>query len=286
VIPVVVSHLDRRETKSATLHRLSLETLPLCIPIVKRALQIQCRSSWGSILSGGYAKFTLTLARHLLEATPMPSSDAEFRDQVSSWVRTLVLSLLRLHDDVAKGGGAARTAVEYATSTIIHGMGVESFLGVVDFVDEDGDGGGVVTKKKSLSSSSTTTGGGIREDRAWLLPLMKQSAAGTGSRNAAADDITSRTHLSFFQGNVLNLARKCDAASADGHRTAAESSIQKARVVELWSLFPMFCVYPLDVKENFGSVAKIVVKALGDHGRYPKLVVSAMRFVFLLCVRT
>lgn len=286
VIPVVVSHLDRRETKSATLHRLSLETLPLCIPIVKRALQIQCRSSWGSILSGGYAKFTLTLARHLLEATPMPSSDAEFRDQVSSWVRTLVLSLLRLHDDVAKGGGAARTAVEYATSTIIHGMGVESFLGVVDFVDEDGDGGGVVTKKKSMSSSSTTTGGGIREDRAWLLPLMKQSAAGTGSRNAAADDITSRTHLSFFQGNVLNLARKCDAASADGHRTAAESSIQKARVVELWSLFPMFCVYPLDVKENFGSVAKIVVKALGDHGRYPKLVVSAMRFVFLLCVRT
>ena len=163
---------------------------------------------------------------------------------------------------------------------------MESFLGVVDFVDEDGDGGGVVTKKKSLSSSSTTTGGGIREDRAWLLPLMTQSAAGTGSRNAAADDITSRTHLSFFQGNVLNLARKCDAASADGHRTTAESSIQKARVVELWSLFPMFCVYPLDVKENFGSVAKIVVKALGDHGRYPKLVVSAMRFVFLLCVRT
>jgi hypothetical protein len=161
-----------------------------------------------------------------------------------------------------------------------NGMGVESFLGVVDFVDEDGDGGGVATTKKSLSSSSTTTGGGIREDRAWLLPLMKQSAAGTGSKSAAADDITSRTHLSFFQGNVLNLARKCDAASADGHRTAAESSIQKARVVELWSLFPIFCIYPLDVQENFGSVAKTVVKALGDHGRYPKLIVSATAFCF------
>ena len=284
VIPVVVSHLDRRNTNNVKLHQVSLETLPLCIPIVQRALQIQYRSTWGSILSGGYATFTLTLARHLLERRLTPGSssgaaggvnddDSELRDQLSSWVRALVLSLLRLHDDVAKGGGSARTAVEYATSTIIRGMGVEMFLGLVDFVDEDGDGGG---KNKKPLSSGSTTGGGIRDDRAWLLPLMKQSAAGNGTRSVTADDITLKNHLSFFQGNVLNLARKCDAASADGHRTAAEASIQKARVVELWSLYPIFCVYPLDIKENFGSVAKTVVKALGDHGRYPKLIVSVM----------
>jgi hypothetical protein len=282
VIPIVVSYLDRRNTNNVKLHRVSLETLPLCIPIIQRALQIQYRSAWGSILTGGYATFTLTLARHLLERRLTPSSssgtasnvnddDPELNDQLFSWLRALVLSLLRLHDDVAKGGGAARTAVEYATSTIIRGMGVELFIGLVDFVDEDGDGGG--TKKEALSSSSTT-GGGIRDDRAWLLPLMKQSVAVNGSSSVTTNDITSKTHLSFFQGNVLNLARKCDAASADGHRTVAEASIQKARVVELWSLLPIFCVYPLDVKENFGSVAKTMVKALGDHGRYPKLIVS------------
>lgn len=277
IFPVIVSNLDEQQTTTnVKLRRVSLETLPLCIPIVQRALQIQYRSAWGSILSGGYATFTLTLARHLLERRMISSvsvnnddeDGVEFHDQLSLWVRTLVLSLLRLHDDVARGGGAARTAVEYATSTIIRGMGIELFLSVVDFVNEDGDGGGA-TKNKSLSSSSTT-GGGIRDDRAWLLPLMKQSVAST--LTVDDDGITSRTHLSFFQGNVLNLARKCDAASADDHRTAAEASIQKARVVELWSLFPSFCVCPLDMKENFGSVAKTVVKALGDHGRYPKLI--------------
>jgi len=286
-IPVVVSYLKKKERTNDKIHRMSLEMLAVCIPIVQRALQIQYRSAWGSILSGGYATFTLTLARHLLleqRGFVSGSSDGNVETsdlycQLSSWVQTLVLSLLRLHDDVAKGGGPARTAVEYATSTIIRGMGIELFLGTVDFVYEDDYGDGVGdTRKKSLSSSSTT-GGGIRDDRAWLLPLMKQS---TSSWLVGNDDITSRTHLSFFQGNVLGLARKCDAASADGHRTVAESSIQKARVVELWSLFPLFCVHPLDMKESFGNVAKTVVKALGDHGRYPKLVVSTMR-LFIYC---
>ena len=140
------------------------------------------------------------------------------------------------------------------------GMGVESFRGVVDFVDEDGDGGGVATTKKSLSSSSTTTGGGIREDRAWLLPLMKQSAAGTGSKSAAADDITSRTHLSFFQGNVLNLARKCDAASADGHTcvfVAIESHWHISYFLKPYCFCEAFrclfhvCSWPLNRTERF-----------------------------------
>jgi ribosomal RNA-processing protein 12 len=292
-IPVVVSYLKKKERTNDKIHRMTLEMLALCIPIVQRALQIQYRSAWGSILSGGYATFTLTLARHLLleqRGFVSGSSDGNVETsdlycQLSSWVQTLVLSLLRLHDDVAKGGGPARTAVEYATSTIIRGMGIELFLGTVDFVYEDDYGDGVGdTRKKSLSSSSTT-GGGIRDDRAWLLPLMKQSTSskfGKSTWLVGNDDITSRTHLSFFQGNVLSLARKCDAASADGHRTVAESSIQKARVVELWSLFPLFCVHPLDMKESFGNVAKTVVKALGDHGRYPKLVVSTMS-LFIYC---
>jgi hypothetical protein len=283
MMPIIVRFLDRQRT-NPTLHRVSLEALPQCVPIVQQALQLKYRSAWGSILSGGYSTFTSTISRTLLDTRSSTSSTddvggkeiSELEDKLSSWVQTLVLSLLRLHDDVAMGDAAARTAVEYATSNLIREIGVELFFSAVDFLDEDGDHGG--SKSKSLSKSST--GGGIRDNRAWLLPLMKQSSDGSRRSTTVEDCMTLKTHLSFFQGNVLNLARKCDAASADGHRTAAEISIQKARVVELWSLFPSFCVYPVDMKVNFENIAKTVLKAIGDYVRYPALIVSDL----ILCL--
>lgn len=274
MMPVIIPYLDAQQTDD-TLHRVTLEILPQCVTIIQQALQLKYRSAWGSILSGGYSTFTSTLARKLLEIRASSSSNggngskdiAELEDKLSSWVQTLVLSLLRLHEDVARGDGTARTAVEYATSTIIREIGVELFLSMVDFLNDSESGG---LQKKTLSSSS-----GIRDDRAWLLPLMKQ-CTDSSRRSTTIDDCTAlKTHLSFFQGCVLNLARKCDAATADGHRTAAEISIQKARVVELWSLFPSFCVYPIDMKENFESASKTVLKAIGDYARYPELIVSA-----------
>jgi ribosomal RNA-processing protein 12 len=237
---------------------------------LQQALQIKYRAAWGSILSGGYATFVATLANCLLENNGATSSggddSSDLEGKLQSWIKTLISSLLRLHGDIEKDN-TSRTAVEYAVSTVVRGVGVELFLSVVDFVDDDIDNESGAKKK-----SPSTTGGGIRDDRAWLLPLMKQSSSGTALPSSSHGALTSKTHLSFYQGRVLNLARRCDAASADGHRTAAEISIQKSRVIELWSLFPSFCVHPLDMKENFSTVAKTVVKALGDHGRYPKLI--------------
>lgn len=243
------------------LQRVSMETIPQCLAVIKEALQIQYRNAWGSLLSGGYATFTARLA-----LTSLNVGDDE---ALKSHVTSLVLSLLRLRQDVEKDG-TARTAVEYATSTIIRGMGLELFMTCVDFVNDDGE---------ANQLQSTTTGGGIRDDRAWLLPLMKQSAPLFALESAMAvpvftESSTTKTHLSFFQGRVLNLARRCDAASADGHRTAAEASIQKARVIEMWALLPAFCLYPVDVRENFPTLAKTLVKALSDYTRYPKLIVS------------
>ncbi|KAL9185484.1 hypothetical protein ACHAXT_003261 [Thalassiosira profunda] len=259
-VPSVAGHLSRSDSQ---LRRVALEVLPQCVPILQQATQIKYRNAWGSILPGGYATFVSTLAAGLLEGKFSDGGDLSgAEDQLQSWIKALVAPLLRLHGDVAKDG-ASRTAVEYAASTIVRGTGAELFLSVVDFVDDDAVDG-------AKGRPASTTGGGVRDDRAWLLPLMKQSAATDVS--AAHMSITSKTHLAFFQSRVLNLARRCDAASADGHRTAAEASIQKARVVELWSLFPAFCACPLDVKENFATVAKTVVRALGDHGRYPKLI--------------
>jgi ribosomal RNA-processing protein 12 len=254
------------------LQRVSMETFPQCLPVLKEALQIQYRNGWGSLLSGGYSTFTSRLALALLS-----NGDDE---ALKSNVTSLVLSLLQLRQDVEKDG-TARTAVEYATSTVIKGMGLELFMTCVDFVTED--------SATNLQLQSSTTGGGIRDDRAWLLPLMKQSVPLFASESVMAvpvfaESATTKTHLSFFQGRVLNLARRCDAASADGHRTVAEASIQKARVIELWALLPAFCLYPVDIQENFPTLAKTVVKALGDYTRYPKLIVSETSMLFGLAV--
>ena len=286
MMPIVMSYIvidnDTLKGDGVKLQRLALEVIPSCIPIIQQALQIQYRNAWGSILSGGYVSFVSNLAMKKLElneGSAVGGNDAlsELGSKLQSWMKTLVSSLLRLHDDVEKDG-IARTAVEYATSGLIRGMGLELFLSMVDFIGDDEE-----NSKKKSSLSSTTTGGGIRDDRAWLVSLMKPSASTSSSLAVSsslipgtmlASSATTQTHLATFQGRVLNLARRCDAASADGHRTVAEASIQQSRVVEIWGLFPSFCVHPLDMKENFGALAKTVVKALGDHSRYPKIVVS------------
>ncbi|KAL3791491.1 hypothetical protein HJC23_011522 [Cyclotella cryptica] len=276
ILPLVISCACGEDRHVKELHRVAMEIIPQCVPIIQQGLQIQYRNAWGSILPGGYATFTTTLAGSMLElrgsgVSPTANAEdqkSELETKVQLWISSMVLSLLRLRHDVEKDG-TARTAVEYATSTLIRGLGLELFLSLVDFVDEDADIGG---PKQGMASKSlsTTTGGGIRDDRAWILPLMKQGA--TMTTPVYTESSTVKTHLSFFQGRVLFLARRCDAASADGHRTTAEASIQKSRVIDLWALFPSFCLYPVDMKENFAALAKTVVKALGDHTRYPKLI--------------
>lgn len=261
MIPIVTSNFNGT---NANLQRVAVEAISNCIEIIPQALKIQYRNAWGNILPGGYATFTSTLALNLLEMRAAGSSNSELEGKLQTWLKELVVSLLRLRDDVEKDG-TARTAIEYATSTVMRGMGLELFLSLVDFTDDHID---ISDKKKK--SLNTESGGGLW----WLLPLMKQSASSDASALASSSSITTKSHLSFFQGRVLNLARRCDAASADSHRTAAEASIQKQRVVEVWSLLYYFCLHPIDMKQNFAGVAKTVVKALGDHSRYPKLVVS------------
>ena len=304
MIPIVISYINNSNSNNSNkLHRIALEILPQCIPILQSSLKIQYRNVWGCILSGGYSSFISILSHWLLSSryinqqqqsvdtndnSELSSSTSELNEKIQQYIQTLVSSILKLHDDIAKGDSLACTAVEYATSTIIRGMGVELFVSVVDFVHTDDSSEDGKTKKKKMLSSSTIGEGGIRDDRAWLLPLLKQSITASGGSNGeggggADGNITIKTHLSFFQTNILTLARKCDAASADTQLTTMEISTHKSRVVELWSLLPNFCVYPMDIQENFSMVAKIIVKALGDYERYPKLVVSFVCVGVVVC---
>jgi len=276
ILPAVTSCLvanDEDGDDAKTLRRIAVSCVGSCVPVMEGALQIGHRSAWGSILPGGYAAFLAALASASLALRG--GGDADLESSTHTWMKTLVSSLLRLREDVEKDG-TARSAVEYAASAVARGVGLELFLTLVDFVDDDDTG---VKRAKTIAGS--TTGGGIRDDRAWLLPIMKHSFSVTASHSsayictgagAASTSTPTSTRLSYFQGRVLQLARRCDAASASGQRTAAEESIQKSRAIEVWSLFPSFCVCPEDMKESFAALAKTLARALGDHGRYPKLV--------------
>jgi ribosomal RNA-processing protein 12 len=103
----------------------------------------------------------------------------------------------------------------------------------------------------------------ISLQRAWLLPLMKTAAMMTGPE---------RPHLSFFQGEVLSLARQCDALTVK-HPTKA--AFHQSQVVALWALLPCFCRHPADLDPAFPPLAAIIVRAMGDK-RYPQLVVSRL----------
>lgn len=106
----------------------------------------------------------------------------------------------------------------------------------------------------------------ISAERVWLLPSMKTSSMAAMPR---------RPSLAFFQDHVLNLARKCDAYSAIHTADVAVASFHRARVVDLWSLFPCFCQHPSDLEKTFPVFSQTLIRAMGD-SRYPQLVVSSV----------
>ena len=104
----------------------------------------------------------------------------------------------------------------------------------------------------------------ISADRAWLLPLMKTSSLAAQSPSP---------NLGLFQSKILILARQCDAFGA--LRPSTATFFHRARVIDLWSLFPCFCQRPTDLEATFPSLSQTLVRAMGD-ARYPELVVSEM----------
>jgi ribosomal RNA-processing protein 12 len=148
----------------------------------------------------------------------------------------------------------ARQAIGDAIGSLIQGVGLESFWGWVTWSSASASR----TKKHEESSRSAV----ISLDRAWLLPLMKTSATAVTPQ---------RPHLEFFQSTVLEMARRCDAYSAAANVKKADAKAHRARVLDLWELFPCFCQSPVDVDAAFPSLAQILMRAMGD-SRYPELV--------------
>jgi ribosomal RNA-processing protein 12 len=169
-------------------------------------------------------------------------------------VHDVVESLVQLHTLVA-ADPTAREVVESAVGSLIQGVGIEAFWAWVTWKEPMG----AVSKKRN----SKIIDGVISPERVWLLPLMKTASMGVFPR------------LEFFQCTILQLARQCDAFSAAPHVDAVSASFHRARVIDLWSLFPCFCRHPTDLDATFPALSQTLVRAMGD-ARYPELVVRTL----------
>uniref|UniRef100_A0A7S3DVE2 TOG domain-containing protein n=1 Tax=Entomoneis paludosa TaxID=265537 RepID=A0A7S3DVE2_9STRA len=162
-----------------------------------------------------------------------------------------VESLMHQHGQVPTGSPIQRN-VEDAFSTLVQGIGVEKTWGVLSFWPE-------------------AAAKGIGTERAWIVATMK-TAAMTAQPNSPK--------LAFFQTTILNLARSLDRLAA---ATTKKSEIifHRARVIDLWTLFPCFCQNPMDVTDSLAALANVLFKALEDK-RYPQLVSIISRALSVL----
>ncbi len=164
----------------------------------------------------------------------------EQEDELQS-IRSLID--MRCDDKIDK---TLQRNVEDAFSSLIQGIGLEKFWSVIDFPK--------LCSKKSLKA--------VPNQYSWLIDVMKVSGQIISDK---------RLHLSFFHEQVLPLAREFDSLFVKG--STAGNAVFRSQVINLWSLFPVFCRAPEDIDVAFPKLAPILMKAMTDE-RYPEFVVS------------
>jgi hypothetical protein len=220
-----------------------------CVAAMQKILHYRSKSNWDASLPC-LASLAVVIVQGMV---PSSGADEETMAIMQSRVKPLVGGLVQLHADV--DDKRSKQVVQGAIGTIVEGLGAEIFMGLVNLCDD--------------SKDSKVVHGAVSNERAWILDVIKSSLS--------TDSNPYRPRLAFYQSHVLALARKCDSASASDNLTVVEASIQRSRVIDLWGLFPSFCLQPLDIEVTFPALAQTFVKAMGDK-RYPELLVRACNF--------
>ena len=184
-------------------------------------------------------------------------------------ISSIVESFIVLHSDSTVTTGNKKD-IENALSILLQGVGIETFWSCITWTDPSSTSSSeslVPSKSKSNGNGSKTI---IAFDRAWVLSIMK---SGAGNRSGSIPP-----RLEFFQKNVLELARQCDALSKQSNSSKASiRNASRTRVVELWNLFPFFCsAIPSDMVQVLPSLNTTLGRVLEDK-RYPELLVRAYR---------
>jgi NUC173 domain len=177
-------------------------------------------------------------------------------------ISSIVESFIVLHND-STTTTANKKDTENALSTLLQGVGIETFWSWITWNDTSSNDFSPSSKSRSNSNCNTI----IAFDRAWVLSMMKSASS---NRSGVPP------RLEFFQRNVLELARQCDTLSKQStSSTASIRNASRTRVVELWNLFPCFCsAIPADIVQVLPSLNVTLGRVLEDK-RYPELLVSA-----------
>ncbi|RHY36152.1 hypothetical protein DYB38_002852 [Aphanomyces astaci] len=234
---VVVAMCTYFESQHTQVHRKCAELLNVALqacltlgphPSVQRVLfslegllTLRYQHAWSSIFS------LLTSIVGFYGENAHPAFDSIFSTTVDLYAA--MDSMPQAHDDMRKWFTRFLTA---ATTSV----GAEVMLSVVPLQNDHG----------------------IVEERAWLIPVIRDAAkAGPG-------------RLEYFSTAILSLAKTCEAVARADSTTALESKRMQARTMQLWSLFPSFCTHPTDIAGHFKKIAKTLANAMSDK-RYPEL---------------
>lgn len=151
-----------------------------------------------------------------------------------------VLTMVKLRSE-AEVQDEVRTSVDGALLSLLEGVGVEHFWTCISFNKL------LCEREKNATASHKYT---------WIFDIMKASAAGR-----------KQTLLAFFQNEVLPLACNFDISAAKG---GPYGLMYRSIVVNLWSLFPVFCQYPVDLESTLPDLVPTLIKATNDE-RYTEL---------------
>jgi hypothetical protein len=228
---------------------------PLCIMITKCFHDIlECMNK--AILCDTSYRSTWSVALPMISILLQNIHTVLSNEEISSIVESLIV----LHNDSTTAAGNKKD-IENALSTLLQGVGIETFWSYIAWKNPSSSELSASTKSKSNENTI------IELDRAWVLSVMK---------SAASNRSNIPPHLEFFQKNVLELARQCDTISKQSK--ASKASIRnaaRARVIDLWNLFPCFCLaVPSDIVQVLPSLHVTLGRVLEDK-RYPELLVSA-----------
>lgn len=231
-----------------------------CADSMKSLLHFKNRNHWNHLLQS-YSHFVVQLNVILISDKITEIQRQQYADVMSSMIDRLIETHLAKHSN----DPGAIPDIENAVGSIMEGIGIEQFLLFCSPLDKSG------TSNTTDNTNTTTSKGGargIRPARLWIINLLK-------SRGAKYYSEQPTYHLAFFQSQILNLARKCDAAAAISSSSSVMNNhqqLQKQACVDLWSLLVFFCANPVDMQSTLPALVPTMLRAIQDVRYHPHLV--------------
>lgn len=238
--------------QTSHLFRAQIPTVQVKNPTVYEACLHDCVRVMMTVVKSPFDEFLAPF----LKSLPILLQQIDGEDEL---VRDCVLSMVQLRCGPGSEAQAIRAAVDGTLASLIESIGMERFWKIVN------------VSELCISGQNGTT---ATNPYVWIIDVLKSSGSIPSTNN--------RLHLSFFQGQILPLARHFDGLSV---KRPTQAVFFRAQVTKLWGLLPVFCRRPSDLGEALPGLAPTLVKAMTDK-RYPELIVSEEVHFLFLCFRS